>query len=233
MHSLKDVPDRAPRRPRPVRVPGAGRPARRRCSRWRARRLAACRAGARVGTTSLRRAAPGARRCARTSRVEDLRGNVDTRIRRLREGRYDAILLAMAGLDRAWAARAEVTEALDPVQFIPAPGPGRDRARVPRRRRGHPRRPRRTTARPADGARGRRRARVAGRAWAEAATCPWGPTPTAQRASSGCAGFVARPDGSAHGARPRRRGTTPQDARPRAWPSDLLDARRGARLLRA
>jgi hydroxymethylbilane synthase len=55
--------------------------------------------------------------------IDDHRGKVDSRIRRLREGKFDAILLAMAGLVRLWRA-AEVPEALNPVQFIPAPGQG-------------------------------------------------------------------------------------------------------------
>ena len=78
--------------------------------------------GATVGTTSLRRQAQ--LRAARPDlAVADLRGNVDTRIRRLREGRFDAILLAMAGLVRLGRAD-EVTEPLDPRRFIPAPGQG-------------------------------------------------------------------------------------------------------------
>jgi hydroxymethylbilane synthase len=78
--------------------------------------------GAVVGTTSLRRQA--LLRMLRPDLVlEDLRGNVDTRIRRLREGRFDAILLAMAGLTRLGRA-GEVTEALDPRVFLPAPGQG-------------------------------------------------------------------------------------------------------------
>jgi hydroxymethylbilane synthase len=78
--------------------------------------------GARVGTTSLRRRALVA--ALRPDVVlEDLRGNVDTRINRLREGRFDAILLAMAGLTRLGRA-SEVTEALDPRAFVPAPGQG-------------------------------------------------------------------------------------------------------------
>jgi hydroxymethylbilane synthase len=85
-------------------------------------RLAQLPAGARVGTTSLRRQALV--RAARADVVlADLRGNVDTRIKRLREGRFDAILLAMAGLTRLGRA-AEATEALDPRQFVPAPGQG-------------------------------------------------------------------------------------------------------------
>jgi hydroxymethylbilane synthase len=78
--------------------------------------------GARVGTTSLRRQAQlGAARPDLV--VADLRGNVDTRVRRLREGAFDAILLAMAGLVRL-GRDSEVTEALDPRAFVPAPGQG-------------------------------------------------------------------------------------------------------------
>jgi hydroxymethylbilane synthase len=85
-------------------------------------RLSGLPAGARVGTTSLRRRALVA--STRPDLVlEDLRGNVDTRIARLREGRFDAILLAMAGLKRLGRA-GEVTEALDPRAFVPAPGQG-------------------------------------------------------------------------------------------------------------
>lgn len=78
--------------------------------------------GATVGTTSLRRQAQ--LRAARPDLVlADLRGNVDTRIRRLKEGKFDAILLAMAGLVRL-GRDDEVTQALDPRRFIPAPGQG-------------------------------------------------------------------------------------------------------------
>jgi len=78
--------------------------------------------GSRVGTTSLRRQAV-LREVRPDLLVSDLRGNVDTRLTRLREGRFDAILLAMAGLTRLGRA-AEVTEALDPGEFVPAPGQG-------------------------------------------------------------------------------------------------------------
>ena len=85
-------------------------------------RLAELPAGASVGTTSLRREAQ--LRAARPDlQVADLRGNVDTRLKRLREGRYDAILLAMAGLVRLGRAD-EVTEPLDARTFVPAPGQG-------------------------------------------------------------------------------------------------------------
>lgn len=86
------------------------------------RRLSELRPGAKVGTTSLRRQAL-LRALRPDLLLEDLRGNVDTRIRRLREGRFDAILLAMAGLTRLGRA-GEVSEPLDPRAFVPAPGQG-------------------------------------------------------------------------------------------------------------
>jgi hydroxymethylbilane synthase len=52
-----------------------------------------------------------------------LRGNLDTRLRKLKEGQFDAIVLAAAGLHRlAWA--QEITEYLDPVVSLPAIGQG-------------------------------------------------------------------------------------------------------------
>ncbi len=56
-------------------------------------------AGAVVGTSSLRRRTQ-LEAMRPDLRYEDIRGNVDTRLRKLREGRYDAIVLAMAGLNR-------------------------------------------------------------------------------------------------------------------------------------
>jgi hydroxymethylbilane synthase len=86
------------------------------------RTLAQLPAGARVGTTSLRRRALlGALRPELD--VQDLRGNVDTRLRRLREGAFDAVVLAMAGLTRLGRA-AEASEPLDARRFVPAPGQG-------------------------------------------------------------------------------------------------------------
>ncbi len=79
-------------------------------------------AGARVGTTSLRRRAL-LRHLRPDLVVADLRGNVDTRLRRLRSGDFEAVLLALAGLSRLGRA-TEATEALDPERFVPAPGQG-------------------------------------------------------------------------------------------------------------
>lgn len=85
-------------------------------------RLADLPPGATVGTTSLRRKAL-VRTLRPDLRLADLRGNVDTRIGRLHEGRFDAILLAMAGLVRLGRDQ-EATEALDPRTFVPAVGQG-------------------------------------------------------------------------------------------------------------
>jgi hydroxymethylbilane synthase len=121
VHSLKDVPTSLPEGlglcafleradPRDALLSSGGR------------RLMELRRSARVGTTSLRRSAQ-LKALRPDLHLADLRGNVDTRIRRLRNGDFDAIVLAMAGLQRL-SRLDEVTEALDPVQFIPAPGQG-------------------------------------------------------------------------------------------------------------
>ena len=74
-----------------------------------------------VGTSSLRRRA--LLQSLRPSyRVADLRGNLDTRLRRLAEGRFDAIMVAEAGLRRLGEKVAYMP--LDPTLFVPAPGQG-------------------------------------------------------------------------------------------------------------
>jgi hydroxymethylbilane synthase len=80
--------------------------------------LASLPAGARLGTTSLRRGAL-ARRINPGVQIEPLRGNVPTRLRKLDAGDYDAILLATAGLVRLGLG-ARVDARLDPEQFCPA-----------------------------------------------------------------------------------------------------------------
>ena len=78
--------------------------------------------GARVGTSSGRRAAQ--LRLLRADLViEPVRGNVDTRLRKLKEGQYDAILLASAGLRRLGLER-EIAQILTPEEMCPAPGQG-------------------------------------------------------------------------------------------------------------
>jgi hydroxymethylbilane synthase len=84
--------------------------------------LAALPAGAVVGTSSLRREAI-LRAAYPHLTIEALRGNLDTRLRKLDEGRYDAIILAAAGLIRLGLA-ARITALLTPEQSLPAPGQG-------------------------------------------------------------------------------------------------------------
>ncbi|WP_413437849.1 hydroxymethylbilane synthase [Sulfuriferula sp. GW1] len=79
-------------------------------------------AGARVGTSSLRR------ECQLRARfpqliIEPLRGNVQTRLRKLDEGQYDAIILAAAGLKRLGLG-ARIRNEISPEQSLPAVGQG-------------------------------------------------------------------------------------------------------------
>lgn len=78
--------------------------------------------GAKVGTSSLRRAL-----CLKRARpdlvIEPLRGNVDTRLRKVDEGMYDAIVLAYAGLRRL-GLEGRATDVLDPSVSLPAIGQG-------------------------------------------------------------------------------------------------------------
>jgi hydroxymethylbilane synthase len=74
-----------------------------------------------IGTSSLRRVAQ-IRRYRPDLITQDLRGNIDTRLRKLREGQYDGILLAKAGLERmGWELEGEI---LSPDFFCPSPNQG-------------------------------------------------------------------------------------------------------------
>lgn len=121
VHSVKDVPTDTPSR---LMFPAV-------CRRDDVRdclvgangaTLATLRQGARVGTGSLRRQAQ-LRHIRPDLDVRDLRGNVDTRLRKVESGEYEAVMLAKAGLDRlGWSAR--ITETLSPEVFLPAVGQG-------------------------------------------------------------------------------------------------------------
>jgi hydroxymethylbilane synthase len=78
--------------------------------------------GANIGTASVRREAQ-LRRLRPDITVRLLRGNVDTRLRKIDEGECDATLLALAGLKRLGLAN-KATQILDPVSFVPAVGQG-------------------------------------------------------------------------------------------------------------
>jgi hydroxymethylbilane synthase len=78
--------------------------------------------GAVVGTGSLRRRAQ-LLALRPDLQMREIRGNVDTRLRKLDEGQYDAIILAAAGLNRLGLA-GRITEMLGPPRVLPAPGQG-------------------------------------------------------------------------------------------------------------
>jgi len=85
-------------------------------------RLADMKAGARIGTSSLRRRAQLTHLRPDVTPLS-IRGNVDTRLRKLKQGEYDGIILAAAGLKRL-GLDAEITEHLEIAQWLPAPGQG-------------------------------------------------------------------------------------------------------------
>ena len=126
VHSLKDV---------PMELPGAFALA---CvmeredprDAWVSNRfssLAELPQGAVVGTSSLRRVVLLRDNFARLGRsdlrIEPLRGNVNTRLRKLDEGRFDGIVLAAAGLKRLGLAH-RISRAFEPEQMLPAAGQG-------------------------------------------------------------------------------------------------------------
>jgi hydroxymethylbilane synthase len=78
--------------------------------------------GARIGTSSLRRQAQ-LRRYRNDFEMVDMRGNVDTRLAKLTQGDYDAIVLAKAGLDRLGKAE-QISEIVPPEICLPAAGQG-------------------------------------------------------------------------------------------------------------
>jgi hydroxymethylbilane synthase len=121
VHSMKDVPAQLPQGLDILCVPPREDPRDALISR-NGVRFADLPRGARIGTSSLRRQSQLLH--ARPDlRIEMLRGNLDTRLRKLKDGQFDAIVLAAAGLRRlAWA--HEITEYLDPALCLPAIGQG-------------------------------------------------------------------------------------------------------------
>jgi hydroxymethylbilane synthase len=118
VHSLKDMPTGLPVGLTLAAIPEREDPR----DAFIGKPLAELGAGSKVGTSSLRRAAQ-LHALGRGLVTENLRGNVDTRLRKLDEGDYDAIVLAAAGLRRlGWADR--IRELIDPDVMCPAAGQG-------------------------------------------------------------------------------------------------------------
>ena len=121
VHSMKDVPVNLP----PgfvIAAIGEREDPRDALVSSRYRSLAELPAGAVVGTSSLRRESQLRERFP-ALRIEPLRGNVQTRLRKLDEGHYDAIILAAAGLQRLGLAD-RIRARLSPEDSLPAVGQG-------------------------------------------------------------------------------------------------------------
>ncbi|HKW31972.1 MAG TPA: hydroxymethylbilane synthase [Candidatus Acidoferrum sp.] len=118
VHSVKDIPTEIPSR---VMFPAV-------CKRDDVRdclvgsTLASLRKGARVGTSSLRRQAQ-LRHLRPDLDLRDLRGNVDTRLRKVESGEYEAVVVSKAGLDRLGLSQ-RISEVLSPEMCMPAVGQG-------------------------------------------------------------------------------------------------------------
>ena len=118
VHSLKDMPTLLPDGLALAAIPAREDPR----DALVGSRLSEIPQGARVGTSSLRRGAQ-LRHIRPDLDVQMIRGNVDTRLRKLDDGQFDVIVLAAAGLRRlGWEHR--IAESLDPSVMCPAVGQG-------------------------------------------------------------------------------------------------------------
>ena len=125
VHSLKDLPTKLPDGLALGAVPRRADPAEALVTRVGGiTSIAGLTAGATIGTSSLRRAAQ-LRYLRPDVEIVPLRGNVPTRLQKVKEGRdgLDAALVSCAGLDRLELA-GEIAVRLDPVEVMPAPGQG-------------------------------------------------------------------------------------------------------------
>ncbi len=118
VHSLKDLPTELDRRLTIGCIPKRADPR----DALVGKTLAALQPGDRVGTGSRRRAAQ-LKQLNPHIAVQGIRGNVDTRLEKLAGGRYDAVLLAAAGLRRL-GLEAHIAEILEPETMTPAVGQG-------------------------------------------------------------------------------------------------------------
>jgi len=116
VHSAKDVPTELAAGTEIVAIPGRSDPRDVICG---ASAITSLGSEARIGTSSIRRAAQ-LRAMREDIQIVELRGNVDTRLRKLAEGEVDALVLAAAGLYRL-GRQSEIGGVLD---LIPAPGQG-------------------------------------------------------------------------------------------------------------
>jgi hydroxymethylbilane synthase len=121
VHSMKDVPTQTAEGLRIVAIPEREDPRDAFVSNA-ARNLSTLPAGSLVGTGSVRRQAQ-LLALRPDLRVQDIRGNIDTRLNKLRDGVVDALILACAGLNRL-GYQSRISTAIDLEQMLPAPGQG-------------------------------------------------------------------------------------------------------------
>jgi hydroxymethylbilane synthase len=121
VHSIKDVPAELPNGLSIPFYPERENPADAFLS-CKFKRLIDLPSGARVGTGSLRRSSQLLNKRPDLD-IIPIRGNVDTRIKRLESGEFDAIILAASGLNRL-GLLSKITELLSPPEYIPAVGQG-------------------------------------------------------------------------------------------------------------
>ena len=127
VHSLKDLPTRFPEGLALAAIPERADPVDVLVAKGGATvatSLAALAPGARLGTSSLRRVAQ-AKHVRPDIEVVPLRGNVPTRVAKVKEGKggLDAAMLAAAGLERLGLS-SDIAARLDPLEIMPAPGQG-------------------------------------------------------------------------------------------------------------
>ncbi len=118
VHSLKDLPTELP----PGLIIAATPQRQSPFDAMVGKRLSELEPGDKVGTSSLRRSAQ-LRRLRPDLVLESIRGNVDTRLRKLDEGQYDAVILAAAGLNRLGLSE-RITQVFPPEAMCPAVGQG-------------------------------------------------------------------------------------------------------------
>lgn len=121
VHSYKDLPTAMPDGLRVAAVPRRADPRDALVARD-GRTLADLGPGARIGTGSVRRIAQ-LHALGRQFEPVPIRGNVDTRLKKVADGELDALVLACAGLARL-GREDEITETLDPMLMLPAPAQG-------------------------------------------------------------------------------------------------------------
>jgi hydroxymethylbilane synthase len=121
VHSMKDLPTQMPAGLHIAAVPQR-EDARDACIANRARNLSELLSGCLIGTGSVRRQAQ-ILSLRPDLKIADIRGNVDTRLKKLQNGTYDAVILACAGLRRL-GLENRISWAMEYAQMLPAPGQG-------------------------------------------------------------------------------------------------------------